>query len=110
MSKLAFPAEAVPDRRACGPVASVESMGLRRFGPPRQRQAKTSGAIFSRISVALATIKATCSPRQACFPSRSGAYRRTDLLEQRRGLMEAWTPSCKSRTTGDAKVIELRKA
>jgi integrase len=38
------------------------------------------------------------------------AYRRTDLLEQRRGLMDAWARHCGPREAGDAKIIELRKA
>jgi integrase len=37
------------------------------------------------------------------------AYRRTDLLEQRRGLMEAWARSCEPRGANGAKVIEFSK-
>ena len=58
--------------------------------------------------------------RPGFFPTRPVAatapsamrfnVRRTDLLEQRRGLMEAWARSCEPRTTGDAKVVELRRA
>ena len=38
------------------------------------------------------------------------AYRRTDLLDQRRGLMEAWARHCEPREIGDATVIPLRRA
>jgi integrase len=38
------------------------------------------------------------------------AYRRTDLLEQRRGLAEAWARHCEPRDAGDAKIIKLRRA
>ena len=38
------------------------------------------------------------------------AYRRTDLLQQRRGLSEAWARHCEPRGAGDEKIVELRKA
>ena len=37
------------------------------------------------------------------------AYRRTDLLEQRRGLMEAWSRHCEPSGADGAKVIEFGK-
>jgi integrase len=38
------------------------------------------------------------------------AYRRTDLLDQRRGFLDAWARHCEPRETGDATVIPLRRA
>lgn len=38
------------------------------------------------------------------------AYRRTDLLDQRRGLMDAWARHCEPRAAGGAAIIELRRA
>jgi integrase len=38
------------------------------------------------------------------------AYRRTDLVEQRRGLMESLARHCEPREAGDAQIIELRRA
>jgi integrase len=37
------------------------------------------------------------------------AYRRTDLLDQRRGLMEAWARHCEPREAGEATVVSLRR-
>ena len=37
------------------------------------------------------------------------AYRRTDLVDQRRGLMEAWTRHCELREAGKATVVSLRR-
>jgi integrase len=38
------------------------------------------------------------------------AYRRSDLLDQRRGLLDAWARHCEPRETGAATVIPLRRA
>jgi integrase len=38
------------------------------------------------------------------------AYRRTDLLDQRRGLLDAWARHCEPREAGDSTVIPLRRA
>lgn len=35
------------------------------------------------------------------------AYRSSDALEKRRGLMEAWARHCEPRVTGAAKIVEL---
>jgi integrase len=37
------------------------------------------------------------------------AYRRTDLVDQRRGLMEAWARHCEPREAGEATVVSLRR-
>jgi integrase len=37
------------------------------------------------------------------------AYRRTDLLDQRRGLLDAWARHCEPREAGDATVVSLRR-